>query len=96
MTTCLFWTSAVFLCHLNYFGNLIESEFKFPSKGYWLIHISRDICLGTIFSILDHLITTKKFPEGYKAVGRRDFPEHTDYIIDKETFISDHAQQKEL
>ena len=50
----------------------------------------------TTFIILDHLIKAKTFPENCMAVGEQDFPEHTDHNIDKETFISDHAQQEEL
>lgn len=28
-------------------------------------------------------------------VGKQEFPEHTDYIIDKEILISDHAEKEE-
>lgn len=91
MIICLFWIFVVFFCYFNYFGNLIESEFKFFFKGYWFIYILRDICLGIIFSILDYLIIIKKFFEGYKVVGRRDFLEYIDYIIDKEIFIFDYV-----
>ena len=37
--------------------------------------------------ILDHLIKAKKFPEDCMDIGEQYFPEHADYLIDKETFI---------
>lgn len=48
-----------------------------------------------MFSTLDHLIRANKFHEDYMEVGKQDFPEHTDYTIDKEILISHHAQQEE-
>lgn len=71
----------------------MKSEFKFLLKGHWVKYISGDICLGTIFRILDHLLRAKTFPEDYMEVRNQNFPEHIDCIIDKETFISGHTQK---